>query len=50
MNKTEFEDIEYYIKEVETSDEGNEALERLYSHVKSIYKEYCNKHGIKPII
>ena len=50
MNKTEFEDLEYYIKEVETSDEGNEALERLYSYVKEIYKEYCDKHDIKSII
>lgn len=50
MNKTEFEDLKYYIKEVEDSDEGNEALERLYSYVKRIYKKYCDKHGIKSII
>lgn len=50
MKKNEFENLEYYIKEVETSDEGNDALERLYSYVKGIYKKYCHKHGIKPII
>ena len=50
MNKTEFEDIEYYIKEVETSDEGNDALERLYSYIKGIYRDYCDKHNRKSII
>lgn len=53
MNKTEFEDIDYHTKDVETSDDGNEILESLYSDIKAMYRVlryYRDKNNRKPII
>lgn len=53
MNKTEFEDIDYHTKYVETSDDGNEILESLYSDIKAMYRVlryYRDKNNRKPII
>lgn len=49
----ELEDIECYTKDVDTSDEGNEILERLYSDIRGMYRvlrEYRDKHNRKSII
>lgn len=49
----ELEDLEYYIKDTETSDEGNETLERLYSDIRGMYRvlrEYRDRYDRKSVI
>lgn len=51
MTKKELEDIEYHINCVEATDEGNEALECMYTDIKKMYREQCEqKLGHKPIV
>lgn len=49
----ELEDFEYCIKDIDTSDEGNETLERLYSDIRGMYRvlrEYRDRYDRKSII
>ena len=51
MTKKELQDIEFILIDIEESDDKIYPIERLYSHVKNLYRSQCEKKlGYNPLV